>query len=376
MRIVLLTTLVVLFLASCNNKPSANANGTLSNDSTFTITGSITGLDTGKVIFVHRPADNKVYDTVEVRKGAFKFSGKVPAADGMVAYTCFIDGKDDARLEVLAENVKINLTANVDSFDKAVVTGSPSQDVISAFNKQTTDIENAMGALSKVYDATKDKAVLDSLDKVYDRYDSIKQSYVPAFVKEHSNSVASAYIISRVVLIQPKLVSVEQVYNSLDSNVRQTKLGKTVGEVIEAIKRTAVGQPAPDFTMNDRNGKPVALSSFRGKYIFLDFWASWCGPCRKENPNIVAAYSKFHSTKFDILGVSLDTKKEKWEEAITKDKLTWNHVSDLKGWGNEAGKTYGIRAIPANLLLDKDGKILARNLYGTELDKKLAEVLK
>jgi peroxiredoxin len=376
MRIVLLFTLAGLFLASCNNKPSANANDALAGDSTFTITGSISGIDTGKVIFVHRPVDNKVYDTVDVKKGAFQFAGKVPSTDGMVAYTCFIDGKDDNRLEILVENAKINVTAKADSFDQAVISGSGSQDVFNAFKKQTADIDNSMAIIAKTYDLTKDRDTLDHLDRLYDRYDSIKQTYVPGFVKEHSNSIASAYIISRVVLIRPRLTSVETVYLSLDSSVRETKLGKTIASVIEAIKKTEVGQIAPDFTMSDRDGKPVALSSLRGKYIFLDFWASWCGPCRKENPNIVEAYSKFHSPKFDILGVSLDTKKDKWEEAIAKDKLTWNHVSDLKGWGNEAGKIYGIRSIPANLLLNKEGKILARNLYGNDLDKKLAEVLK
>ena len=127
--------------------------------------------------------------------------------------------------------------------------------------------------------------------------------------------------------------------------------------------------------MNDRDGKPFSLSSTRGKLILVDFWASWCGPCRRENPNVVKAYSKFHAKGFDVFGVSLDKDKDKWLEAIKKDNLTWNHVSDLKGWGNQAAKLYGIRAIPSNLLLDKQGKILAKNLRGEDLIKKLTEVI-
>ncbi len=375
MRFALLSVLTILLLASCNHKPRYEA-GAYGNDSTFTVTGNISGIDTGRMIFLHRVGDDKVYDTAQIVKGAFKFSGKIPAEEGMSAYTCFIDGRNDDRTTVLIENAKMQFTAKADSFDNAIASGSVAQDDYNAFGKLTASIDSATNALGKAYSATSDKAVKDSLGKVYDQYDSILQTMVPAFVKAHNRSYGSAYIISRTLLVQPKLEVLEPVYNLLDSTIKQSKSGKLIAEVIDAVRKTSVGQMAPDFTMNDRDGKPVALSSLRGKFIFLDFWASWCGPCRRENPNIVAAYAKFHSSKFDILGVSLDSKKDKWEEAIAKDKLTWNHVSDLKGWGNGAAKTYGIRAIPANLLLDKDGKILARNLYGDDLEKKLAEVLK
>jgi peroxiredoxin len=274
------------------------------------------------------------------------------------------------------QNANLQFTAKADSFAAASVKGSPAQDDLNVFSQQTKDVDAAMSALGKLYTETKDKAVKDSLNKVYDQYDSVIQSYVPGFVNAHPHSYASAYIISRTLLINPKVEVLELVYNSLDSIVKVSKFGKVVVDVLGAAHKTAVGQVAPDFTMNDRDGKPVALSSLRGKYIFLDFWASWCGPCRRENPNIVEAYAKFHSAKFDILGVSLDSEKDNWEMAIKKDKLTWQHVSDLKGWGNAAAKMYGIRAIPANLLLDKEGKILARNLYGSDLEKKLKEVLK
>ena len=128
--------------------------------------------------------------------------------------------------------------------------------------------------------------------------------------------------------------------------------------------------------MNDTSGKPVALSSFKGKVTLLDFWAAWCGPCRRENPNVVKAYAKFHAKGLEIFAVSLDKNHDKWVEAISKDKLAWTHVSDLKYWDNEAAKLFGVRAIPANFLLDKEGKIIARNLSGDELMKKLSEVVK
>ncbi len=155
--------------------------------------------------------------------------------------------------------------------------------------------------------------------------------------------------------------------NSMDIGLLKPRL--------DAIKQLMIGLPAPDFTLETPDGKKVSLKDFKGKVVLIDFWASWCGPCRRENPNVVAMYNRYKNKGFEILGVSLDRSKEPWIKAIADDKLTWPHVSDLKGWGSSAAALYGITSIPHTVLVDRDGRIVARQLRGEVLGKKLEEIL-
>ena len=198
------------------------------------------------------------------------------------------------------------------------------------------------------------------------------------FIQQNPQSLVSLDALRAFGGPSPSYSEVMPLYGTLSPAIQNSNNGKDYKASIEKLKATAVGSVAPDFTQNDPAGKPISLSSFKGKYVLLDFWASWCGPCRQENPNVVKAYNEYKNKNFTILSVSLDRPngKNAWLQAIKDDGLAWNHVSDLQFWNNEAAKLYNVQSIPGNFLIDPTGKIVAKDLRGEELEQKLAQVLK
>ena len=218
-----------------------------------------------------------------------------------------------------------------------------------------------------------DTATMKRTDSISNELDKEMKKQLQDFAKTNNKTVVSPYLVMRNSW-QFELPDLEEIVSAMDTNLNGSQYLQSLKKRIGVLKSVEIGQPAPDFTMNDSAGKPVALSSLKGKVLLVDFWASWCGPCRAENPNVVKAYQAYGKKGFDILGCSFDQNRDKWLKAVKDDKLTWNQVSDLKGWANAAGKLYGVNSIPANVLLDKDQKIIGRNLRGEDLMKKLAEI--
>ncbi|OKS88777.1 peroxiredoxin family protein [Mucilaginibacter polytrichastri] len=203
-----------------------------------------------------------------------------------------------------------------------------------------------------------------------------KLDAMTVYIKQNPGSFLSLAALSEIAGPNPDPAKIEPLFKSLSPQLQNNTSGQQLAKTIATAKVTAIGAMAPVFTQNDVNDKPVSLTDLRGKYVLIDFWASWCGPCRAENPNVVKAYEKYKDKNFTVLGVSLDQpgKKDAWMSAIKADGLTWTEVSDLQFWQNTVARQYGVLAIPQNFLVDPSGKIIGKNLRGDDLYKKLASL--
>ncbi|MFT3701501.1 MAG: TlpA disulfide reductase family protein [Agriterribacter sp.] len=377
MKRLLAGLLPVIVLYSCANKGKLDTAVVKPGDSSYTVTGKISGLDTGWVLLYNIQKNDNKTDSAKLNKGQFEFKGF--ASEPQIAVLAL--GLPDVKpvpLMLFLEAGKIEITASKDSMMKGVVTGTPGQADIAKFNESLKPFLAKQKALYDQYQAaatSNDQQKINEIQLQSETLESEYKALVGKFVKENPASYLSPFQLLQTYSSDMVYTELEPLYSALDPKMKDSYFGKKIKVALDAAKTTAIGSVAPDFTLNDVNGKPVSLASFKGKYTLVDFWASWCAPCRAENPNVVKAYNTYKAKGFEILGVSLDDKKENWQKAIQQDKLTWTHVSDLKGWQSDAAALYDVKGIPMNFLLDKDGKIIAKSLRGEDLEKKLSELL-
>jgi peroxiredoxin len=282
-------------------------------------------------------------------------------------------------IAVFAGSGKVQLIS-VDSFSNVKVKGSSIHQEYAKMDAQLKEQDKISKPYFDKYTAArlkKDNALMEKIEKSIDSLDEIKKEAVyGTIVRNNPSSPLALYALKTYAGWDIDADKLEPLFSSLPEATRNYPSAIAFKEQLETAKKTGIGRMAPEFTQNDTLDQPVSLSSLRGKYLLIDFWASWCGPCRQENPNVVKVFNQFKDRGFHVLGVSLDRQgqKDKWMKAIHDDQLTWTHVSDLQFWDNAVSKQYGIRAIPQNLLLDPSGKIIAKNLRGEDLVNKMAEI--
>ena len=341
-----------------------------------------------RAYLIHTTAGKNVIDSTNIVNGEFSFHGNVtePTAGIIVIDAKGVglrnmDRSADA-LNLYLEKGAISVNS-ADSVAKATITGSKTNDdnvkLREALKPVIAQAKAIMDEAKGASDALKiDPTFQNGVQQKYKVVQFQQENIIKKFIQENPDSFISLAALGSISGPTGDLAEEEKYYNLLSPAVKQTESAKAFLTSLNALKLTAVGSMAPEFTQADTSGAPVKLSSFRGKYVLVDFWASWCMPCRQENPNVVRAYNKYKGKNFTILGVSLDRPdgKAQWLKAIKDDGLTWNQVSDLKYWNNEVASLYRISSIPQNFLIDPTGKIIAKNLRGVDLEVKLAEIFK
>ena len=336
----------------------------------YKVTGTVEGMPDGKAIIA--TVNGSSLDTLakaDVKNGSFEFTGNVSEPTG--AYIMVIGQR--GAIPFMLENANITVNAGQAGL---TVTGSEGQKIYDQFMAINATAQQEAMKLQQEYQAANgDQAKIQAIQEAYAKLMTDAQAKETELIKANPDSYVSTFVIVSG-MGQMEYEQLKERYNLLGEKAKASAQGKAIAAQIAKLESTAIGQTAPNFTITTPEGESISLYDIKGKVKLIDFWASWCGPCRGENPHVVEIYKEYHPKGLEIFGVSLDNNKEAWVKAIADDGLVWKHGSDLKGWQSAPAQLYSVSGIPHTVLLDENNKIIAKNLRGDELKQKIAELLK
>jgi peroxiredoxin len=379
MKKLLVLIIALSVLISCNK----------AGENEFVVTGTIKGIADGKSVILEVQDETgqlKPIDTVKLEKGKFTFKGNAKEPDMHLISIETVQGK----IPFILENGDIEMIINKDSINITKVTGTYNNEELNSYKDKGAAIQKKMMKFQKDNTAImqeaqqkQDTVAMNKLRKEYSKFQEEFATQSENYVNTHPKAFISALIIEGMFnQMTPDIAKITKYYNGLDKSVKDTKHGKKIKKNLDALSKPVatvapieIGTIAPDFSAPNPDGKVVSLKESKGKVTIIDFWASWCKPCRQENPNMVALYKEFHPKGLNIVSISLDEKAEEWKKAIANDKLTWTNISNLKDFEDPIAVQYAIKLIPSTIIIDASGKVIAKDLRGAELKAKIASLL-
>ncbi len=344
-----------------------------SKQETFELNAEFTELKNGTAYLFSFNEEGKyaAIDSVDFQNGKFSFSGS--AASPVTAYIRI--GTQNTN-EFFLENTQINLSGHGDSLQNTKALGPANQEILSNLAIQLEPVQHELDQIIQRYRSAQSEGNQELMEQVIGEYQNRQeemQEMIKTAAAENAANTAGAFLIYRRLRHFLSLDEKKQFADLFTGEGASSVYAQLLNNEIQILDNVAIGRIAPNFEMEDPQGSLISLDAFRGKYLMINFWASWCGPCRAKNPSVVKLYKDLGDFDFEILGVSLDRNREDWLKGIQDDNLTWPQVSDLQFWENSAAKLYGVSAIPHSVLLDKEGRIIGKNLDVEEIYQKVTD---
>lgn len=346
----------------------------------FKVSGTLKGFEDGETVYINQVSNSGrmvPVDSTSIKEGKFEISlPKVESSD----YSVITFSDTRGNILLLSENEAITVEAEKGKLQERKLSGGKVNAIFSTFYDRVIELANQQRELSEQNQKARvegDYQEQVRLSKVNDSLQKAQKELRLEYVKKDPQSLVNIMAIAELMNMQEKPKTLYGYFKELTPQLKESRLGKLIQENLEESLATTneVGDEVEDFSAPSPEGTPLSLKKNLGKVTLLDFWASWCKPCRYENPNVVRVYNKYHDKGLEIISISLDRDKNKWLKAIETDQMAWKHISNLKFWQEPIAKRFGVRSIPATFLLDENGVIIAKNLRGQALEDKISEVL-